>query len=163
MSDQTVSQIEQELAKLEQELAAKRQILEEQKQAEIAELKAQREAGIRAAWSEVTQEFVKAGMVTKPDYNAMDSERGQKMAETKFNKKCFELLGEVLGIIEPASTAREGRKNKRLNDDQKAKIEGWLKEGMTVGEMNKRLFTAPDQASYQRVNTYVKKLQKAQA
>lgn len=163
MSNQTVSQIEQELAKLEQELAAKRQILEEQKQAEIAELKAQREAGIRAAWSEVTQEFVKAELATPPDYDGMDSERGQKMAETKFNKKCFELLGEVLGIIEPASTAREGRKNKRLNDDQKAKIKEWLKVGMTVGEMNKKLTTNPDQASYQRVNTYVKKIQAGKA
>ena len=159
MSNQTVSQIENELAKLEEELEAKRQILEEQKQAEMLEMKAKREKGIRDAWEKVTQELVGAGLITAPDFDNIATESGKKRSETTFNKKCFEQLGEVLGILDKAQDS--GPKNKKLNDSQKANIEVWLKEGLTVADMNKKLTTNPSSASYQRINNYVKKLQKA--
>jgi hypothetical protein len=158
MATQTVSQIENELAKLEQELEAKRQILEEQKQAEVLEIKAKREKGIKDAWEKVTQELVKANLITPPAFDNITTESGKKRSETTFHKKCFEQLGEILGIIDRAPAS--GVKNKRLNDSQKAKIEDWLKEGMSVADMNKKLTTNPTSASYQRINNYVKKLQK---
>ena len=157
MAKQSVPQIENELVKLEQELQAKRKILEEQKQADLLEIKAKREKGIKDAWGKLTQELVKANLITPPVLDKKATEAGKKRSETTFNKKCFELVGQILGILEDTSVP--SKKNKRLNDSQKAKIEEWVKKGMTVADMNKKLTTNPNSASYQRVNNYVKKLQ----
>jgi hypothetical protein len=162
METQTTVQIEQELEDLKLQLALKEKALEAQKQAEMAELKARREQGIRDAWDQLTQELVKAHLITAPDYENIATERGQKMAETKFNKRSIEIASEVLGLIAPTTTAdtntTTGRKNKKLSDDQKTKIEAWVNEGLTVAQMNKQLTTAPSPASYQRINNFVKKI-----
>ena len=158
-------QIEKELEDLRIQLANKEKALEAQKQAEMAERKAQREQGIRDAWYQLTEELVKADLVTRPDYEQLETERGQKMAETKFNKRSIEVTSKILGLIAPSVASSEvtatGRKNKRLSDEQKAKIEGWVQEGLTVAQMNKKLTTAPSTASYQRINNFVKKIKQA--
>jgi hypothetical protein len=159
MSQQTVAQIESELLKLKQELEKKQQALEAQKQNEIAALKAKREKGIRTAWEQLTKELVKAQLVAQPDSKKMATESGKKRSETTFNKKCLELLSEVLGLSQAEGGAPAGSKQrKRLNEDQKAKIEEWVKEGLTVAVINKKMYSNPTNATYQRVNNYVKKL-----
>ena len=167
MEQHTTVQIEQELEDLKIQLALKEQALEAQKQAEMAELKAKREQGIRNAWDLLTLELVKADMINRPDYENIETERGQKMAETKFNKRSIEITSSVLGLSAPTATADSdattGRKNKKLSDEQKIKIEEWVNEGLTVAQMNKKLTTDPTPASYQRINNFAKKLKKPQA
>jgi hypothetical protein len=167
MDKQTTGQIEQELEDLKIQLALKEKALEAQKQAEMAELKAIREQGIRHAWDQLTQELVKAHMITPPDNENIGTERGRKMAETKFNKRAIEIASEVLGLITQTATADADattrRKNKKLSDNQKAKIEEWANEGLTVAQMNKKLTTDPTPASYQRINNFVKKIKKSEA
>lgn len=69
----SAAQIEQELAALKAQIAQKEKDLEEQKQAEIEALKAEREKGIRDAWAALTDEFIKAGMASR---STATSERG---------------------------------------------------------------------------------------
>jgi hypothetical protein len=162
MSKKTTAQIEKELADLKTKIAEKEKALEEQKLAEIAELKAQKEKGIRDAWDTLCSEFVKAGQAAAPDLDNIESERGKKMAVTKYNKKCYELLGEVLGLVQNTDTGDTTHKTRKgLNADQKAKIEQWVKDGVKVAEMNKKCYTNPTPTTYQRINNYVKKLKKS--
>lgn len=147
----TALQIEKEIAAKKAEALELERELEAAKQAEIGEMKEKREKGIRDAWGKVTQEMVKAGMAEAPKSK---TDKGQKIAESRLNRTCYELLGEVLGM----KPAQDKPKNKTLNDDQKAKIEEWVKEGLSVAEMNRKIYTNPSQTSYQRVSKYVKKL-----
>lgn len=66
-------------------------------------------------------------------------------------------MGQILGL---SPVEEDKPKNKKLNDTQKAKIEEWVKEGLSVSEMNRKIYTNPDATTYQRVIKYVKKLQK---
>ena len=162
MDTKTTEELEQELADLRIQLEQKQQAIEAQKQAEIAQQQAEREQGIRDAWQQLTSALVEADMIAPAGYEHIETERGRKIAETKFNKRSVEIISEILGVV-PATAGRDlettnGRKNKRLSDEQKSKIEEWFQAGLTVAQMNKQLTTNPTPASYQRIHNFVKKL-----